>query len=476
MEDRPPEYIPSNHSFKGKVTKRPSKPLLAILAIIVVAIIVSGIVLSGVLDKTGSSSGTNGSNATIAVATGSTSVSAGNVVTISWTCSDTAKVGKIVYLYYAPSNQWPSAKSVISSTNNDGSYSWLVPSSLKGTYQVVVTSLDGETVGKSPVITIIKPSTSVIDPSPWVPDDTDTTPRVEPKVALSWQSDLPGVGIYPDDQYHHWNFGEPFNVVVRNTVSNSADTSPIANILQFPDLRPSQVSVTANRQVGVPLVVNMFDDGEGGCYGLMVDNMANIDGDKAWTWEYSSARNSYDVSINIIFYALGQKSFSVVAYDQDTGKRVDTMELTAPAHVWGRGLAGDTTLSRWDGAVYNPDATGVVHNYTLHDGMTLLAQEHYKGSVKDVVTFTGVSVRVWGIIDGVPILWNPNSEGEYEFYWENFDGVSSHEFHIQVQFLTPIPSEYGAAQMFYGVFDNSSGENLLGYFGNGRAVIVNYYP
>ena len=210
--------------------------------------------------------------------------------------------------------------------------------------------------------------------------------------------------------------------------------------------------------------------------GLLIDSTANIQGEKGWTWEYSSTRTTYEVSLNIIFYELGQHTFTIVAYDQDTGERVDSSELTTPAHIWGRGLADSgTSVGNWNG-VYNPDATGVVRNYVLHDSMSTLAQSHYSGTLKDVVNFEGVSVRVWGVIDGVPTLWNPTSEGKYEFYWENFNGASSHEFRIQVQFLSTIPSG-GTAVMHYGVFDNSYGENLLGYFGSGHTDIWTYlYP
>lgn len=467
-----PPY-PANYPTMRSVTNGPpKKQKTALIAIALVVLLIGVVVAYGVISSTSGGS-PSANKPTIAVATGPSEVSSGDTLTISWTCSNSSEVGSIVMLYYSPINQWPTARTLIAPLANNGMFFWTVPASMIGSWEIFVTSVDEDIVGKSNPFTVNASSNTDPGTTPWIPSNTTNETRNEPSVALSWQSPPPGLGSTPDYNYH-WSFGEYQTVVLVNEVLSPADTAKLADVLQFPNLRPSQVSVTANVPSGPPLAVNIFDNGNGGSYGLLINDLDNIQGEKGWTWEYSSAQTSYSVSLNICFYALGQQTFTVVAYDQDTGERVNVANLTTPAHVWGRGLAQDSNVGTWDGNVYNPDATGEVRNYTLNDVMSDLAVSHYKGSVKDVVHFDGVSVKVWGIIDGQAILWNPTSNGDYEFYWENFDAAASHQFKIQVQFLTPIPTTYGAAIMHYGVYDNSSGENLLGFFGEGHEDIWVY--
>lgn len=149
---------------KGNKSKLPMIGAIAIVALLLSVGVYAALVSS---NTSGNQDNTNPVNPTISITNiNPTNVKTGDGVEIKWTCSDSTKVGIYVKISYVPMNSGAGAQSttIVSQTENDGSYTWVIPSTLDVGTQITIhiSSLDSKITGSSNTLTIASTPTNSV--------------------------------------------------------------------------------------------------------------------------------------------------------------------------------------------------------------------------------------------------------------------------------------------------------------------------
>jgi len=277
--------------------------------------------------------------------------------------------------------------------------------------------------------------------------------KTEPVVALSWGSGGTVIGT----------LARPQTLSLSNDIADAGNDTLIADMIYFPDLTSSQVTVEVHSLTGELLRVELSPDGYGGCYGVLVDSASNVQEGKSWTWSYNRSVASHTVTLDITFTTLGAHDLVVRAYDQETGVLVSREDLAAAVVVDGAGITSATIEAVDNGTVNNTEATGVFQAYKLHNEISAEFASSYQGRVRDTVRFSdNLNVeKVWLIVDGKAVRVTPDGDGGYSFYWDAGNGASSHDFVFQVQYGEPVSNATADRLMTCYVYDDGTGESLL---------------
>ncbi len=249
----------------------------------------------------------------------------------------------------------------------------------------IVSPGPSSTIGPSPITNptsspSVDPSTLPL-PTPTPAPTPATALKKEPKVVCSLSESWPFRPAY--HPYSPPFYGEPSTGEVDTWVSQQADASHIGIVIYFVGLHADQVFVNSSYAGGPPVWANIYNDGEKGCYGLLLDDPATISGDMGWTWMYSgSGRAEYhNTTLSVTTYALGTHEVRFYAYDQDTGKPISDVEVSSFT-VYGSGgkfnpyYMFDTKMST---DFPYPFVPGQVYNFTFEDSCRYPS---YSGTVR----------------------------------------------------------------------------------------------
>lgn len=273
------------------------------------------------------------------------------------------------------------------------------------------------------VYTVTKPGKPTTTPTPDPLKD-------EPLVTTSWSASYPFGGYvgHPAPVY-----GDPTKGMLYTGVAEQADATRIGIMVYFVGLSSDEVYVNATTPSGQPLWINLYNDGRGGCYGLLMEDPSTIDDGVSWTWMYSGSATTeqHDISITATFYKLGSFLVRTCAYDQETGQMISDIQ-TFDFTVVGSGGKYYDLAYMFDNGLSGPYnfVPGEMYDIYLTDTSRIA---RYEGMVRSVLSCPYVQ-NMWMVNgDGSLTLMEKDANGKYSWTWYHSGGISSHSTHLLVQ-------------------------------------------